>query len=250
MLVLLPPSETKRPGGDPDRPLDLGALSRPALGPSRRAALARVAELSRNLRTAASALGLGARNASQAALNRDLRRAPTMRALDRFDGVLYDALDAPALPREGRAWIEGHVAIASALFGLVRPDDRIPTYRLSADTRLPGTTLRSLWREALTRELAAERCFLLDLRSEAYVALGPAPAGSAYLRVVAGDAGGGRALNHFNKAAKGDLVAALARTRPEIADADDLIAWAAAEGVRLRPGAKGEIDLIVGLSSA
>ena len=79
-------------------------------------------------------------------------------------------------------------------------------------------------------------------------ALGPVPAGirSAYLRVVTRGADGTtRALNHFNKHAKGDLVRALATSRPRIATARGLIDWAGAAGLDVRAGAEGELDLVV-----
>ncbi|WP_240347330.1 catalase [Curtobacterium sp. 24E2] len=40
-----------------------------------------------------------------------------------------------------------------------------------------------------------------------------------------------RALNHWNKTAKGRLVALLARTGAVVATMDDLVDWAAAHGV-------------------
>jgi hypothetical protein len=40
-----------------------------------------------------------------------------------------------------------------------------------------------------------------------------------------------RALNHWNKTAKGRLVALLARTGASIGSMDDLVGWAAANGV-------------------
>ncbi len=91
----------------------------------------------------------------------------------------------------------------------------------------------------MTEALAAvEAPFVLDLRSEAYVALGPVPsaAASAYVRVVSDDGSdaGVRALNHFNKRAKGELVRALARDAPAIASGEDLLEWAAAARVDLR----------------
>lgn len=245
MLVLLPPSESKVRGGDPERPLDLGALSRPVLTPARRTALARLRELSTDLSAAAAALGLGTRNREEAALNREVRSGPTMPALDRFDGVLYDALGACTLDPDERAWIDGNVAIASALFGLLAPDDPIPAYRLSAGTRIPATTLGAIWRKPVAAALAAERGPVLDLRSEAYAALGPAPAGAAYIRVVTGSGSRRRALSHANKAAKGAFVRALAAGRPQARDLEEVISWARASGIRLERDAPGELALVV-----
>ena len=249
MLFLLPPSESKVPGGDPHRALDLDSLSRPELGAARRRTLARLRELSSNLGEAASALGLGIRNREEARVNRDVRSGPTRPAIERFDGVLYDALAIETLDADGRGWLDGHVAIASALFGLVAPEDRIPAYRLSADTRIPGTTLRAIWRDPLTRALAREPGPVVDLRSEAYAALGPAPAGSVFVRVVTGSEGRRRALNHFNKAAKGALVRTLSTERPELRSLDDLLDWARSAGIALERGADAELDLVVETSS-
>ena len=140
--------------------------------------------------------------------------------------------------------------VHSAPFGPVGALDAIPTYRLAAGASLPGLApLRRHWASAVTEALAeAAPRFVLDLRSEAYAALGPVPDGirTAYLRVVT-DTGGGavRALNHFNKHAKGELVRQLADQRPRIANAAAFCAWAEGAGLTVRPGAPGELDLVV-----
>src|SRR5690606_8286537 len=138
-----------------------------------------------------------------------------------------------------------HVLIHSAPFGPVGALDGIPAYRLAAGTALPGISpLRRHWAEATTRALA-EHDLLLDLRSEAYVALGPVPDSvrSAYVRVVTST---GRALNHFNKKAKGELVRALATTRPRSRTPEGLLAWADRSGIRLHATQEPGIwDLVV-----
>ena len=249
MLILLPPSETKRPGGRA-RALDLDALALPQLRPQRDAVIDALVALCADEDDAARVLKLSPRQRGEIADNAALRTAPTLPAVDRYTGVLYDALDASSLGGPERRWLGAHVMIQSAPFGLVGALDAIPAYRLAAGTSLPGLpALRRVWADATATALAeAAPRFLLDLRSEAYAALGPVPAGTrtAYLRVVT-DAGDGtvRALNHFNKHAKGDLVRRLATGRPRITNADALCAWAGEAGLVLRPGAPGELDLVV-----
>ncbi len=96
--------------------------------------------------------------------------------------------------------------------------------------------------------LAARDRLLLDLRSEGYAALGPAPKrpDSVYLRVLGeGPDGAVRALNHFNKRAKGELTRALL-TAPELPrTVEDLLDWAPSAGFRLAPAAPGELALTV-----
>ena len=93
--------------------------------------------------------------------------------------------------------------------------------------------------------------FVLDLRSEAYAALGPVPADvdSVYVRVVTEtDAGATRALNHFNKHAKGALVRAMAQSRPRVDDLAGFERWTAGAGWNGRAGAAGEWELVVASS--
>jgi cytoplasmic iron level regulating protein YaaA (DUF328/UPF0246 family) len=247
VLILLPPSETKRDGGDPSRPLDLEALSFPTLNAPRRRALEAMRRLARN-RQAAVALRLGPTQARELERNKLIDSGPTMAALDRFDGVLYEGLDAPTLPVAARAFARDHLAVASALFGLVGPDDPIPAYRLSPDSRLPRTPLKALWSAQVSAVIAAHDGVILDLRSEAYAAFGPAPRRpeSWYLRVVSeGEDGRRRALNHFNKKGKGEFTRALLLAGIVHPDAASLLTWAAASGIRLEPGAAGELTLVV-----
>lgn len=247
MLILLPPSETKRPGGR-RRPLDTAVLTLASLRPQREAVTDALVALSDDPVAAARVLRLSARQVDEIAVNAALRTSPTMPAVDRYTGVLFDALDAASLDTRARSWLRTHVLVHSAPWGPVGALDPIPAYRLGAQAALPGLPpLPRVWADAVTTALAeASASFVLDLRSEAYAALGPVPAAtpSVYVRVVseAGD-GAVRALNHFNKHAKGALVRRLATERPRIGSLAGLRRWADAAGLRVRDGAPGELEL-------
>ena len=145
-----------------------------------------------------------------------------MPAIDRYTGVLYDALDIGSLKRAAASRARARLAVGSALFGLLRADDLIPAYRLSAGSKLPGRpTLATRWRPALEPVLAriAEGELVVDLRSGSYAALGKV-SGAVSVDVVAEYADGRRTVvSHFNKAHKGRLARALATTRSEPGDA-------------------------------
>jgi uncharacterized protein len=235
MLLLLPPSESKRDGGY-GAPLDLTALAHPELGALRTELVERLVALASEPDAAMRALKLGPRLAFEVERNGSLRIAPTMPAIDRYTGVLFDALDATTLDAASRSFAAEVVVVHSALFGLVGALDPIPAYRLSHDSRIPGVRLKSHWRAPLADRLAAHRGVIVDLRSEGYAELGPAPAreDSVFVRVLSQDADGRRrALNHFNKQAKGRFTRALLEARPEIAAVSDLIEWAAGAGFTL-----------------
>jgi cytoplasmic iron level regulating protein YaaA (DUF328/UPF0246 family) len=248
VLIVLPPSETKRDGGHGE-PLDFAALSHPRLNTKRRALTRRVSRLARTPDEMMARLKLGQKLAFEVERNRTLATAPTMPAMDRYTGVLYEALDAPSLSPEARTFAEAHLRIHSALFGLLGAGDPIPAYRLSSTARLDEPSLKASWADAVSKEFAAHRGELvLDLRSESYVALGPIPPSvpSHFLRIVTtGVDGVQRALNHFNKKGKGELARAIVQNGVDFADLDELIAWGRAAGHRLSLADNGELVLDV-----
>lgn len=248
MLVILPPSETKRDGGVEGSSLDLSSLSFAALTPQRTAALAALAALSRNQRIATGALSLGPTQRHELTRNRTVRSSPVMPALERYTGVLYDGLDAATLSSSQRAFAASHLVIHSALFGLISADDRIPAYRLSHNSRLPALPLGRHWRAPIASQLAAATGLIVDARSEAYASLGPTPRRDdvVYLRVVSvSDTGRRTALSHFNKKAKGEFARAIVESGIDHASAESLLSWAASAGFTLERGAPGELDLVV-----
>jgi hypothetical protein len=86
--------------------------------------------------------------------------------------VLYEALSCNTLSSSGRRRANSGLRVASALFGLLSPTDRIPAYRLSGGTSLPGLGVAgAVWRPVLEPELAAHRGLVVDLRSGPYAAL-------------------------------------------------------------------------------
>ncbi|WP_072313042.1 YaaA family protein [Agrococcus sp. Marseille-P2731] len=224
MIVLLPPSETKAAGGT-GASLTTARSGESQLGfPGLAVARSRALDALDRLVAAGQDASTPAK-ARAAADNAAVRTSPTMPAIDRYTGVLYDALDARSLEPEARAWVEDHVVIQSALLGFVRASDPIPAYKVSEHTKLPGERMRELWGDA-GRVIEG---FALDLRSKAYAQLAPVP-GAVPIEIVSPE---GKALNHWNKAGKGALVRSLARAGARVGSADALVAWAASVEVPL-----------------
>ena len=117
-----------------------------------------------------------------------------MPAIERYTGVLYDALDVRSLTRAQRRRAGGRLAVGSALFGLLRAEDPVPAYRLSAGSSLPGLpSLRSLWKPVLTDVLAGVDDLVVELRSGAYAELAPVP-GAVTVQVLSERPDGTRAV--------------------------------------------------------
>ena len=254
MRVLLPPSETKRDGGDGPS-VDLSSLLfADRMTDTRQRVATAVAHLAKNAATCMSTLRLGPKLAFEVERNRTLMTSSTMAAIDRYTGVLFDGLSSLTLDSRARDDLMAHVVIQSALWGPIAAGDLIPAYRLSHNSRLPKLTasLTTTWSRATAALPELWEGLVLDARSEGYVDLTPVPdePGSEiyFLRVVTRDAGGNtRALNHFNKKAKGELLRSLAESGAlrQLNAVDDLLAWAPAHGWLLERSAETELTLVI-----
>ena len=225
MLILLPPSEGKTAPAAGE-PVDMPALVHPELAPKRVRVLDALVRLSasRQRKRALAALGLSPGQAGELDRNAALHTAPAAPAAEVYTGVLYERLGLLSLPETARE----HVLIASALWGVVRPGDRIPAYRLSISARLPRLPgLAAYWRPALPRALPDEG-LVIDLRSGGYAAAWKPRA--ATVVGVRGFTADGKVVSHNVKSIRGDIARALLLAPAPPATPDDVARIAARNG--------------------
>jgi uncharacterized protein len=217
MLVLLPPSEGK---AEPEagKPVDLGSL-------------AFAAELGEH------------REQLLETFEPALRKAPAAPAAEVYTGVLFKQLELPRLSAKSRR----QVLIASALWGMVRPEDRIPYYKFPPKTRLEGIGApNAFWRPALAEALPDEEGDLVvDMRSGAYAAAWK-PKRATLLAVRAFSESGGKrkAVSHMAKAVRGDVARALLTAKKPPADSEGAAALAEAAGFTVELS-DSHLDVIV-----
>jgi len=245
MRIVLPPSETKQLGGD-QPPLDLATLAHPETTALRQELIAELAEISHNTPAAMKALKLGAKGEALLAGNLTLTASPSLPAISRYQGVVYDALDYDTLSDHDKKRVGEVVWVFSALFGPLRAHDLIPTYRLSADSTLPGGKLSTRWSTFAESIWAGD--FTLDLRSEAYRSLAPLTPGSGvFVRVVTDGPTGRVTVGHANKATKGRLVRDLVTSGVTLGSVDDVVSWGQDAGYACEavPDSESEVFLLV-----
>ncbi len=233
MLIVLPPSEGKTaPAGG--APVELAGLAyAEELTAKRERVLAALVRTSAGKQRgrALKALGLSAGQAGELDRNAALESAPAAPAAEVYTGVLYERLRLPELPAAARE----RVLIASALWGVVRPDDRIPAYRLSISARLPRIAgLAGYWRPALAKALPDEG-LVVDLRSGGYAAAwAPKHATVVGVRGFTVQDGERKVISHHVKAIRGDVARALLQAPEPPATAQDVAEIAAAAGHDVR----------------
>lgn len=132
---------------------------------------------------AAQVLKIGPNTVSDIADNLDIYEAPTTTALNLYTGVLFEAAKfnqtlenamtenpqtTTALPAD---ILNSEIMIFSGLWGVVRPHDLLPNYRLSASVKLPTvSTVATYWKKQLNPLLnaALKDQVIVDCRSGEY----------------------------------------------------------------------------------
>lgn len=199
MIVLLPPSEGKAPGGR-------GRWS-PASGSFAQLAPARVAVAEAVLAAPPTVFGARGELAERAAGAARAVATGTARALpawQRFTGVVWQHLDPATLPSADRR----RIVVPSGLLGLCRGNDPTPDFRLKLSVSLPGLgRLDRWWRPQLTAVLAGGRGPIVDLLPGEHAAAIDLDAigRRRVVRVEFVAAEGGGAAGHAAKAVKGIL---------------------------------------------
>ncbi len=244
MLILLPPSEGKAAPAA-GAPVDLDSLvyAEP-LRANREVLLEALAKLAREPRPAAiEKLGISTGQANEVDVDARLREAPAAPAAAVYTGVLYDRLRLPELTAAARQ----RVLIASALWGVLRPDDRIPYYRFAAKARLDGIgPPTTFWRPRLAAALPdLEGELIVDMRSGAYAAAWkPRRATLMTVRAFAVTGGARRPVTHMAKAVRGEVARALLLAKRPPADPAAAADLAAAAGFEVERNGSN-LDAIV-----
>lgn len=177
------------------------------------------------------------------AFDPELRKAPAASASEVYTGVLFGRLELPRLSAKARK----RVLIASALWGVVRPDDRIPYYKFPPKTRLKGFEApNAYWRPALAEALPDEEGDLVvDMRSGAYVpAWKPKRATLLSVRAFTEMDGERKVVSHMAKAVRGDVARALLTAKKAPGDPEGVAAIAEAAGFTVELS-DGNLDVIV-----
>jgi cytoplasmic iron level regulating protein YaaA (DUF328/UPF0246 family) len=236
-LILLPPSEGKSEGGTGE-PWAPGTMRHDLDEQRARTMRALTQAMKWSGTRRADLLGVkGASLDAASAANREVAEAPTLPAIERYTGVLYDELDAGSWSARQRRRASDSIIIFSGLFGLVAPDDPIPNYKIKMGASLPRLgRLGTWWRPSITAALEplVEGRRVWNLLPNEHDAAWTAPADAELATVKFFDErpdGSLTTVSHWNKLLKGALVRLLL-DRPQVAPAD-LDGWDHPLGYRL-----------------
>jgi uncharacterized protein len=253
-LILLPPSEGKASGGE-GAPLDFESFSFESLNATRALMAKALIQMSSKPRVAQKMLGVkGVALDKARADNAAVLDSPTLPAIERYTGVMYDSIDHRSLDDAAKQSFGQNTIIMSGLFGLVRPFDLIPTYKLKMGARLRlKKACATIWKPLISKTLAANASYgvIWDLLpNEHSVAWDPSLVECKVRFTVkfleAGRDGRLKTVSHWSKALKGALVRHIV-ANPEAAGSHEsalelLSGFSHPEGYEFRPDLTEEVD--------
>ncbi len=139
----------------------------------------------------------------------ELHKAPVMKAIQRFDGVMFKSIGYEYLDESIKKRFDDSMMIIDGLFGIIRPDDMIPDYKLKMGSKLGNISVSRFWKENLKNALkeALRGKITIDLLPEEHRKAVEIPEESRIIRVRFCKLEDGRLKNvgHDSKKLKGDL---------------------------------------------
>ncbi|MDG0865462.1 YaaA family protein [Candidatus Lucifugimonas marina] len=254
LLILLPPSEGKASGGE-GPPLNLESLSFDEFSKSRTLMIKALGQLSGKPRVAQKILGVkGAALDKARADNADVLNSPTITAIERYTGVMYDSIDYQSLDADSQRVFGENTIIMSGLFGMVRPFDLIPTYKLKMGAKIRlNKSCSTIWKPLISKALksTADNGVIWDLLPNEHSAAWDPSKISCDVRFTvkfleAGRDGKLKTVSHWSKALKGALVRHLV-ANPKLAGSADtalglLENFSHPEGYKYRPEMTAEVN--------
>jgi uncharacterized protein len=227
MLIIVPPSETKAAPPADGPVLDLGRLSFPELTSIREEVLDALMETSARP-DAFERLHTRPSKAAEVARNTRIRDLATRRVLDVYTGPLHQGLGFATLSPTAADRADDAVVVTSALFGILRPRDHIPPYRLISWASLHGLGRPDhAWRTVLPAVLARAAGpdgVVVELRSPEAQQMGmPADIGDRTVELRVDQRGAGRRIGDVvAKRVRGEAARHLLENDAEPSDPDGL----------------------------
>lgn len=103
------------------------------------------------------------------------RSTPFSASAYAYNGIAFKGLDFPSLQPEDMLYAQQHLLIGSAVYGFLRPLDKVHPYRLEMQAKLGnqnGRTLYEFWQDILTKylskRLSQDNKIWLNLSSDEY----------------------------------------------------------------------------------
>ena len=140
----------------------------------------------------------------------DMLNAETLPAINRFDGVMFKAIDYEGMAEEQKKNFDSHVLFVDGMFGLLKPSDLIPDYKLKISAKYLDVDLTKFWKEKLKsyfEEMMKDK-FVIDILPEAHRKVVEFSSAKEHVQIMFAQVKEGKLKNvgHNSKKLKGEIV--------------------------------------------
>ena len=143
----------------------------------------------------------------------DIFSEPTLKAIEKYDGVAYDYLKYSSLSKHQQDFIDQNVIIFSNLFGFLLAKDKIPYYRLKQGEKLDGIDIAKFYKENLSQQLDnfLKNELIIDLRAKHYEKFYKIQHPFITCKFLKN----GKVVSHWAKAYRGLLLKEISKKQPQ-----------------------------------
>lgn len=102
--------------------------------------------------------------------NSTIEKAPLMKAIDRYSGVMFKSINYPNLPKNMQKRFDEKILFIDAIFGLLKPTDLIPDYKLKINGKLEDFDITRFWTIIISKTLEkeAKNKLIIDILPQAH----------------------------------------------------------------------------------
>lgn len=153
MKILLAPAETKNEGGF-EKPFCEENFFLKEKFPLRKEIFSRYEEYVNSLNIDELSKWFGIKKLDDVKkYSISLKEKPTMKAITRYNGVAFDALDYNNLSKSEQSYIDDNVILFSNLFGPIKSSDLIPDYKYKQGAKLPEINVEKFYKDNFSSSL-------------------------------------------------------------------------------------------------
>lgn len=138
----------------------------------------------------------------------DIFKSPTMKAIQRYEGVAYDYLNYNSLEVSAQKYIDENTLIFSNIFGVIKADDFIPDYKLKQGESFENLKIDKFYSDNFSQTLDNYLLDedILDLRAGFYEKFYTIKKPYLTMKFIKE----GKVVSHFAKAYRGEILKLLA----------------------------------------
>lgn len=132
-----------------------------------------------------------------------VKKAPTMKAIERYTGVAFDYLGYNELDENAQAYCDENVVLFSNLFGPILAKDLIPDYKYKQGAKLPNVSVEKFYKENFSQALDQYlQDDIIDLRAGFYDKFYIPKANYVTMKFIKN----GKVVSHWAKAYRGMIL--------------------------------------------